>query len=124
MRFVIALMLLTCHAGCTTLRPIAGDPSDLRQRLASGELLQQGDRVLIVTTDGGSHEFKVASLGAHTIDGKLESIRIDQVASIQKRQVNVGKTVLLVGLTLVGVAAADALVVGLSRAGAAAAGGY
>jgi hypothetical protein len=106
------------------MRPVAGTSSDLQQRLASGGLVKRGDHLIIVRTDGSSHEFTVTSLGGNAINGKRESIPIDQVTSIQKRQLNVGKTLLLVGLTLAGAAAVDALVVGIGRAGAAAAGGY
>jgi hypothetical protein len=106
------------------MRPVTGTSSDLQQRLASGGLIKRGDHVVIVMTDGSWHEFTVTSLDASTIDGKRESIPIDQVTSIQKRQLNVGKTLLVIGLTLVGAAAVDALVVGIGQAGAAAAGGY
>jgi hypothetical protein len=117
-------VLVMCLAGCTTMRPVTGTSSDLQQRLASGGLIKRGDHVVIVMTDGSWHEFTVTSLDASTIDGKRESIPIDQVTSIQKRQLNVGKTLLVIGLTLVGAAAVDALVVGIGQAGAAAAGGY
>jgi hypothetical protein len=124
MKCISVWMLVICLVGCTTLRPVAGNSADLQQRIASGELLKRGDHVIVVKADGSTHEFKVASVNAITIDGDQESIPIDQVASIQKRELNVGKTVLLVGLALVGAAAVDALVVGIGRAGAASAGGY
>jgi hypothetical protein len=114
-RFVV-YGLIICLGGCTTMRPVAGNPSELQQRIASGELIRRGDRVALLTKDGATHEFKVTSLSASTIDGKLESIPVDQVAAVQKRELNVGKTVLIVGLTVVGAASIIVVVDGIRTA--------
>jgi hypothetical protein len=117
-RFTV-LVLIICLGGCTTLRPVAGNPSGLQQRIASGELLKRGDHVAVLTNDGAMHEFNVTAVSASTIDGKHESIRIDQVSALQKRQLNVGKTALVVGLTVVGAATIAAVAIGLKSAVAA-----
>ena len=103
-RFTV-LGLIVCLIGCTTMQPVTGNPSVLQQRIASGELLKRGDDVIIRTKDGRTHVFSVKSVSASTIDGQNESISIDQVALIQKRKLNVGETVLAVGLGVVVVAA-------------------
>jgi hypothetical protein len=103
-RFTV-LGLIVCLIGCTTMQPVTGNPSALQQRIASGELLKRGDDVIIRTKDGRTHVFSVKSVSASTIDGQNESISIDQVALIQKRKLNVGETVLAVGLGVVVVAA-------------------
>jgi hypothetical protein len=103
MQRLTVLVLIICIAGCTTLQPIAGHPSDLQRRITSGEVLKRGDRVLIVTNDGRKHKFKVTSLSTGTIDGAHESISIDQVSSIERREFDVRKTVWLVALTVLGV---------------------
>lgn len=103
-RFTV-LGLIICLVGCTTLQPVTGNPAALQPRIASGELLKRGDRVVILTKDGRTHEFNVTSVSANTIDGKSDSIPIDQVKFIQKRKVSVAKTALAVGLAVVVVVA-------------------
>jgi hypothetical protein len=103
-RFTV-LGLIVCLFGCTTMQPVTGNPAALQQRIASGELLKQGDDVIIRTKDGRTHVFSVESVSASTIDGQYESISIDQVALIQKRKLNVGETALAVGLGVVVLAA-------------------
>src|SRR5450755_2575998 len=96
-------VLVSC-AGCTTLRPIEGNPANLRQRINSGELLKTGDRVLVVTTDQKTHRFTVRSVGADRIDGPSESIPIEQISALEKRQFSRGKTIALIGGLLGGAA--------------------
>ena len=114
-RFTVFL-LITCLAGCATQRPITGNPSDLQQRIASGELLKRGDHVEIVTNDGRAYEFNVASVSTSSIDGKHESVPIEQVASMQKREFSVGKTSLVAASTVVGIALVVALIRGVAAA--------
>jgi hypothetical protein len=92
-------------AGCTTLQPVTGNPAAVQQRIASGALLKPGDHVVVLTKDGRTHDFKVTSVSASTVEGRYQSISIDQIASIQKRKLSVGKTALAVGLTVVVAAA-------------------
>ena len=89
--------MLLVSAGCTTLRPIQGSPIELRQSIRSGALLKPGDQVSIATTDNKTHQFEVIGITAGVIEGKTESVAIDQVASVEKRQFSRGKTVALVG---------------------------
>lgn len=103
-RFTV-LGLIICLIGCTSLQPVTGNPAVLQQRIASGELLKPGDDVDIVTKDGARHVFSVMSVSASTINGRHESIAIDQVVLVQKRKLNVGETALAVGLGIVVVAA-------------------
>jgi hypothetical protein len=112
-RPLLLTVLLIC-TGCTTLRPIDGSPADLRQRLSAGELLKPGDRVLVITTDQKEHRFTVKSIGADVIEAPSESIPIEQIYFLQKRQFSRGKTIALVG-GLVGGAALALLVYGLAE---------
>jgi hypothetical protein len=114
--FAAALLttaLLSC-AGCTTLRPIEGSPIVLRERINSGELLKAGDRILLVTTDQREHRFTVKSVGAGHIDGPSDSIPVEQISAVQKRQFSRGKTIALVG-GLMGGVALGLLVYGLAE---------
>ena len=54
-----------------------------------------------LTKDGKTHDFNVTSINASTIEGKRESISIDQIASIQKRTVSMGKTALAIAFPVV-----------------------
>jgi hypothetical protein len=115
-RFTV-LGLIICLIGCTTMQPVTGNPASLQQRIASGEMLKRGDDVIIRTEDGRTHVFTVESVSANTIDGRNDSISIDQVALIQKRKLNVGETVLAVGLGVVVVAAVVVVAVCCARSG-------
>jgi hypothetical protein len=102
--------VLVSSTGCTTLRPIEGDPAELQQRINSGDLLKPGDRVVIVASDGRRHRFAIKSIDAGLIKGRSESVPIEQVASLQQRQFSRAKSAALVigiGLacTVIGLAA-------------------
>jgi hypothetical protein len=95
------LGLIVCLIGCTTLQPVTGNPAAVQQRIASGALLKRGDHVVVRTMDGRTHDFNVTSISASTIEGRHESISIDQIAFIQKRIISVEKTALAIGLPVV-----------------------
>jgi hypothetical protein len=108
-----AALAISC-VGCTTFRPIDGGSADLRVRINSGELLKPGDRVRIVTSDQKTHRFTVKSVGADSIGGVSESIPVEQILALEKRQFSPGKTIALVG-GLLGGAALGLLVYGLAE---------
>jgi hypothetical protein len=102
MKRFVALIAAISLAGCTTLRPIEGTSTELQQRISAGELLKAGDRVSIVTTDAKTHRFSVTGISAGLIEGKADSVPVDQVASLEKRQFSRAKTLALVaGVVLV-----------------------
>jgi hypothetical protein len=97
MRCSLALIAVLSFAGCTTLRPIEGTPTELQQRLNSGDLLESGDRVSIVTADYKTHVFKVTAVSASSIEGRRQAVPVDQVVSVQRRQFSAAKTLVLAG---------------------------
>ena len=100
-RLIVLAAVISC-TGCTTLRPIEGTATELQQRINSGELLKPGDRVVVVTTDNHTHRFAVTAIGAGLIDGKSDSVPVDQIASLERRQFSRARTVALVcGVVLV-----------------------
>jgi hypothetical protein len=113
-------VLIIALGGCTTLQPISIEQPDFSLRIASGELLKVGDHVAIETKDHETYEFAVTSLSATSIGGKRRSIPIDQVLSLEKRVANGKKTVLLVGVIILGAAFTIALIHGLEDAAGAA----
>jgi hypothetical protein len=102
MRRIIVLAAIISCTGCTTLRPIEGTSSELQQRVIAGQLLKAGDRVEIVTTNQQTHRFTVTRIDAGLIEGKAESIQVDQVVSVKRRQFSGVKTLALIcGVALV-----------------------
>jgi hypothetical protein len=56
---------------------------------------------VIVTADAKTHNFAVAEIRAGVIAGKADSVPVDQVVSVEKRQFSRAKTLALVGGILV-----------------------
>jgi len=104
---IVYALIVLLSAGCSSLRPIEASPGELQRRINSGGLLKVGDRLEIVTSDGKPHQITVTRLGDGRIEGKNETISVDQIASVRKREFSAGKTLALVG----GVAAAVFLAV-------------
>ncbi|MGC2032347.1 MAG: hypothetical protein WA642_20180 [Steroidobacteraceae bacterium] len=90
-------------AGCTTLQPIEGTADELQGRISSGGLLEVGDRVSIVTSDDRTHEFRIRALGEGVIQGTSDSVPLDRVVTLQKREFSRAKTCLLLGGIVLGV---------------------
>jgi hypothetical protein len=82
MKWLTACALIIAATGCTTMRPIDGSPKELRQLINSGELLDPGDRVRIVTADQKAHRFSITKVEAGLIVGPHESVPVDQVLSL------------------------------------------
>jgi hypothetical protein len=73
--------------GCISMQPIDGSPAELQNRISAGELLAPGDHVWIVTADDKAHRFVVAGIDAVRIAGANESVRIDQIGYLERRQI-------------------------------------
>lgn len=116
MRFYFLLIVFILNSGCTTMRPIEATPAELRHGISCGALLEIGDRVSIITSDDQTHRFAVAGVDAGFIEGKTESVPIDQVVHVEKRQFSRGKTAALVGGILAG-AALGLVIYGLANFG-------
>lgn len=86
MKCLATCLLIIAVCGCTTLRPIDGNPKELQQFINSGELLRPGDRVRIVTADQKAHRFAVTKVAAGVIVGPRESIPVDEVTSLEVAQ--------------------------------------
>lgn len=101
MRLTLLLAILACVAGCATYRPVGGSTLELREQIASGNLLKTGDHVLLVTTDNVSHEFKVTAIRSDVICGANERVPVDTVVSVDLRHYRLGAGWWKVGSTLV-----------------------
>ena len=63
-----------------------------------------GDRVRVITTDQREYRFAIKSVAGGRIDGPSQSIPVEQISALQKRQFSRGKTIALVGGVIGGVA--------------------
>lgn len=95
MRTLIVLITLLSLVGCTSLHPIEGAPADLRERIASGHLLVPGARAVITTTDGHTHALLVSAVDDGRIVSAQETVPIDEVVAVKKREFSKTKTVVL-----------------------------
>jgi hypothetical protein len=99
---LMVLAVVVSCAGCTSLRPIAATPEELRARINSGQLLKPGDRVIIVTTDQNAHRFVVTGVADGVIAGRSDSVPVAEVVALEKPAPDSGKTFELVGGILLG----------------------
>ena len=94
---------------------MAEDAESLRNDLRSGEVVESGDKVRVVTRDGLSRLLIVTSLdqyflkghpeGVETVDAVV-SIPIDDIVFMEGKRVSAGKTVAYTGGVTVGAVAA------------------
>jgi hypothetical protein len=104
MKFILVLITLISLVGCTTLRPLVGAPTELREHLANDRVVGTGDYVRVTAADGKSHEFAVVAVAAGQLVGTHESIAIDDVVALKRRKFSTGRTVALaivIGLVVV-----------------------
>jgi hypothetical protein len=105
--FTVLCLIVCMTGGCTTLHPIANVPNDLSQHFSDGGVLQPGDRVVITTTAGATHRFRIRSVHDGVIYGDHESVPFSEIATVQRREVSATKTTILV-VVILGVVAAIA----------------
>ncbi|HEY5718519.1 MAG TPA: hypothetical protein VIS52_08485 [Motiliproteus sp.] len=78
-------LVLLCSA-CTTLRPIPGEPDQLRAQIQRGELVEVGDRVVIATNAGLLHQFNVIEITADEIIGAEDRVELASLQSLGIRE--------------------------------------
>lgn len=81
-RLLVMLMLLTFMVGCTTMRPVP---------LTSGRLtdtIKVGDQIQARTHDGKSLNIKVTSIDANRVSGDDQSIRLDEIATLERKELS------------------------------------
>lgn len=106
MKALLVFYLILCMVGgCTTLQPVANVPGDLSQHFGDGGALKAGDRVIISTTSGAKHQFRVTSVRDGVIYGDHDSVPFGEIVSVQRRESSPAKTTIFV-VVLLGVAGA------------------
>lgn len=106
--FMLFCLIVCMVGGCTTLQPVANAPGDLSQHFGDGGVLKPGDRVVVTTTSGAKHRFRVRSVHDGVIYGDHDSVPFSEVSTVQRRETSAPKTtILVIGiLGVVGVLAA------------------
>ncbi len=95
---IVALLICTlASSGCTTLEPIEASPDEVQSQLLSGQLVQPGDRVRLVTADGTVHEFRITQVDQEQglVIGKDARVPIADVVAVETREVSIGRSALL-----------------------------
>jgi hypothetical protein len=97
---IIACLMVVAFAlsGCTSFSTIQKSRSEIREGLTRGDLIDPGDQVKIIASDGKEFSFKVVSIGNGYVKGKDVEIPIKDIDLIEKRRVSIGKTALLSGV--------------------------
>ena len=81
----MAALLLTSCANATTLRLIR--PSEIHTSV------KEGDSVRVVTKDAQVLEFEIVTVTPDAIVGRDQRVEIGNIATIEKREVSVGKAI-------------------------------
>lgn len=97
----LILIIVFLFSGCTSLSPVELSPQVLQAKIATGEILQPGDRIKLVTVDGLHHEFRVTAISETSIEGTDINIPLEQIVALESRNFSGGKTALLAGSALV-----------------------
>jgi hypothetical protein len=111
----VQLMTAVCVClsmlGCMAMKPLSVDPAQLRGTL------KRGDHVEVVTRSGQQLQFAIDSVDENGLQGGGQRVAYNDVSSISRNQIAVGRTTLIV----LGVVAAGALAAGGGGGGG---GGY
>lgn len=95
------MILITLLSGCTTLQPMANNAETLRNELRSGEVVELGDKVRVVTRDGLSRLLIVTAIDQYTLKGHPEGVEsedavvtlpVDDIVFMEGKKISVGKT--------------------------------
>ena len=100
---LLAACVVLSMAGCTTLQPLAVDPSQL------ASTLKPGDKVEVTTASGQQLQFKVDSVDASGLRGGGQQLAYADIQSIDRKEVDTGRTMWVVlGIVAAGAVAAAA----------------
>ncbi|MDE0193789.1 MAG: hypothetical protein OXQ90_20755 [Gammaproteobacteria bacterium] len=98
--------------GCKSLQPVDLPPEAVREQVLAGKIVKPGQRVLVRTEGGRTHEFVVVEVTDQAISGANAGVPIDSIVGLHTEQTHVAKTTLAVAGAVVVVlvaAAADAV---------------
>jgi len=100
----LVLLLVCALTACSTLHPVPGSSSEVRNRIRGGALLGPGDSVRVSTVTGRPQEFVVSAVEADYLVGNDVRIPIDSITQLEIRDHSAAKStarvVLVVGLEI------------------------
>ena len=87
----LLLVATLIASGCTTLQSTQLPPDELRNGIRDGSLVETGDEISVVTTDGREHVFDVRGVDQDAIRGELADgeeavVAIDDVVALRTHQ--------------------------------------
>ena len=83
---VVLILIIQIASGCTSLRPLPDEKNALERTL------KPGDKVHVVTRDRKEMEFKVTQVTNERIEGSEQSVAMDDIAKIERREISGWKT--------------------------------
>jgi len=99
-KHIIAVLITSLIlSSCTSSRVLRSEYlSDTEQsRLYIAKVLNKGDRVKIITTDGRKLAFKVRAITSKAVIGEKQEVLFSEIVTMEKRKFNFMRTVALVG---------------------------
>jgi hypothetical protein len=96
----VLLLIASLVSGCTTFHPVSYETKSVPQNL------HPGDDVRVTTRDGRVLEFTMKEFTERSISGEKEQVALSDIVQIERRELNKGKSALLIG----GIAATAVLI--------------
>lgn len=93
LKALMAIAALGGVAGCTVIEPVSGDSPQLAARIAAGEVIHPGERVVLTTRDGWTHKLTVNAITDDRVVGDRESVETAQIVGVERRHFSTGRTV-------------------------------
>ena len=84
-RGCVLLLGLLLFSGCMVSSKLQSGPDELHNAIRNGEIVKQGDNVVLETASGAEVSFVIEKIGENTIHGEGQVVRIEDIVSLQKR---------------------------------------
>ena len=97
MKLLTLALVFLVATGCTSLKPVELAPATLQEQILSDNIIQRGDRIKVVTSDGVISEFRVTAISENHIRGKNIDIPVQDIVALETRELSGGKTSALAG---------------------------
>lgn len=82
----------TSLCGCMSVKKINQPPEAIRENIRSGDLIQPGDRIAVVSVSQGERIFVVTEVAEDSIRGEGLEVPIDDVVALEKRSIDPVRT--------------------------------
>lgn len=86
MKLISTLIVILILTGCTSMKPVELPPDQLQNRISAGEIINEGDKVRVVTVDGKKQKFEVTAITDKSIVGNDIEIPIVDIVAVETNQ--------------------------------------